>query len=45
MTWVIVKNLDQKDMRCYNEIGLCLQDLDIILRSLRNTLEKGFFIT
>jgi hypothetical protein len=45
MTWVIVKNLDQKIMRRYSEIGLCLQDLDIVSSSLGNTLEKIFVIT
>lgn len=45
MAGVIVTNLDQKDTRCYNEINLHIQDLDTMLSSLGNTLEKVFVIT
>lgn len=46
MARVIVTKLDQKDTWCYNEIGLLrIQDLDIMLSSLGNTLEKVFVIT
>lgn len=45
MARVIVTNLEQKDTWCHNEIGLRIQDLDIMLSSLGNTLEKVFVIT
>jgi hypothetical protein len=44
MARLVVKNGHQKGM-CYNEIGLCAQNLDAILGSIFNTIWKDYVIT
>ena len=40
---VVVKNGHQKDM-CYNEIGLCAQNKDIILGFVANTSGRVAYV-
>ena len=44
MAKLVVKIEHQKDM-CYNEIGLCVKNLDIILGSIANKNKRDYMIT